>query len=149
MKDQSEQHIELTVELAYELGKVPNDCDNMLVINDGKHHHCFHKLGNPDDRHTITWTLTGNARSGEFCELDERDHPGFVWLVRTPDKRIFHRLERPLKNKLTIHNHHIDESSEGVWHYQLFARFGDKVYGVPLSFVCGESNSPHPSIKNN
>lgn len=147
MKDHSEQHVELSVELEHDPIK-SEDC-NALVINKGKHHLRFHKLANPDDRHTITWTLTGNASDGEFCELHEKDHPGFAWLVRTPDKRIFHRLERVLKNKLTIHNHHLDESSEGVWHYQLFARIGDKVYGVPLTFTAGGANSPNPSIKNN
>ena len=88
MKDHSEQHVELSVELAYDPTK-REEC-NALVINKGKHHVSFHKLGNPDDRHTITWTLMGNASDGEFCELDEKDHPGFAWLVRTPDQRIFH-----------------------------------------------------------
>jgi hypothetical protein len=144
MSDRNDQHIELGVELLHALDSE----DNMLVINKGKHHQAFEKVQGHDNPHTITWTLTGNASSGEFCALDELDNPGFVWLIRTPSERIFHKLQRVGKNKLTIHNHHRDKGSEGVWHHQLFARFGEKIYGVPLTFTAGSGNDANPSIKN-
>jgi hypothetical protein len=144
MSNSNEQHIELGVELAHAL----DGGDNILVINQGKHHQAFEKLQDTHHNHTITWTLSGNASSGEFCGLAEADNPGFVWLVRTPSEKIFHKLQLLGKNKLTIHNHHYDKSSEGVWHYQLFARFGDKIYGVPLTFSAGSAGDANPSIKN-
>jgi hypothetical protein len=147
MSNSNEVHIELSVELAHDLRD--GEDDNRLVINKGNHHQTFEKLTNPGHPHTITWTLTGNASSGEFCALNEADNPGFIWLVRTPNDRIFHKLRLLGKNKLTMHNHHQDKKSEGIWHYQLFARVGGKVYGVPLTFCCGIGmTDPNPSIKN-
>jgi hypothetical protein len=146
MNNSGEKHIELSVELAQDFRDGGED--NLLVINKGNHHLFFDKLKDANHAHTITWTLTGNASGGEFCALDEADNPGFLWLVRTPREKIFHKLHLAGKNKLTMHNHHYDKSSEGIWHYQLFAKFGDKVYGVPLTFCCGGMNSPNPSIKN-
>jgi hypothetical protein len=144
MKNNGENHIELDVELEHDLR---ND-DNLLVVNKGRHHHTFEKLPDSGHTHTITWTLSGNAGSGEFCDLDDPENPGFLWLVKTPAESIFDKPRLLAKNKLTIRNHHHDKSSEGIWHYQLFARFGDKVYGVPLTFACGKSSNPNPSIKN-
>lgn len=146
MSNPHENHIELSVELAHDLRD--GDDPNLLVINKGNHHHTFEKLKDHNQLHLITWTLTGNASGGEFCALDEADNPGFLWLVRTPNEKIFHKAKRLGKNKLTIHNHHYDKSSEGIWHYQLFARFGGRVYGVPLTFCCGGMTDPNPSIKN-
>ncbi|WP_266180454.1 hypothetical protein [Dyella humicola] len=147
MENHSEQHVVLSVELRYDLSEC--DDDNMLVIDNGDHHRSFRRLENPDHMHTITWRLTGNAIDGEFCALDDDEHPGFVWLIRKPDARVFHHLQLKGGKTLEIHNHHIDKSSEGTWYYQLFARFGDRVYGVPLTCVAGGANSPNPSIKNN
>jgi hypothetical protein len=144
MKNNGENHIELNVELEQDPGKYAN----LLVVNNGKHHHTFEKLQDPEHTHTITWTLTGNASSGEFCALDDPESPGFMWLVRTPGESIFDKPKLLAKNKLSIRNHHHDQSSEGTWHYQLFARFGDQIYGVPLTFACGKSSNPNPSIKN-
>jgi len=147
MNNGTEKNIELSVELDHDLRD--GDDDNLLVVNKGRHHHSFEKLQDPGQAHTITWTLSGNASSGQFSALDDALSPGFVWLVRTPDKKIFDKPELLAKNKLTIRDHHHDKSSEGIWHYQLFARFGDKVYGVPLTFACGAAAStPNPSIKN-
>jgi hypothetical protein len=146
MSHTDEKHIELSVVLAHDLD-VGED-DNMLVINEGNHHQVFEKLKDTHHMHTITWTLTGNAINGEFCGLDEGENPGFLWLVRKPKEKIFHKLHLVGKNKLTIHNHHNDKSTEGIWHYQLFAKFCGKVYGVPLTFCCGGKSSPNPSIKN-
>ena len=142
----NEQNIELQVRLEHD----PRDGDdyNLLVINEGKHHHTFDKLQHPDHVHTISWTLAGNARGGEFCALDETANPGFMWLVRTPDGGSFNQLKRVAANKLSITNHHHGKASEGRWYYQLFARFGDQVYGVPLTFAAGMANNPNPSIKN-
>lgn len=147
MKNSNPSKTEIDVEL-YRDPK-PGREENLLVVNQGKHHHAFDKAASDDQPHTITWTLTGNASGGEFCAEDDPDSPGFSWLVRTPSDKVFRNLRYEGRNKISIDNYHSDKSSEGVWHYQLFARFGDKVYGVPLTFVCGESNSPHPSIKNN
>jgi hypothetical protein len=146
MSNSGEKHIELNVELAHDFRDGGED--NLLVVNSGNHHQIFEKIKDTNHAHTITWTLTGNASGGEFCALDEADNPGFLWLVRTPSEKIFHKLHLIGKTKLTIHNHHYDKSSEGLWQYQLFARFGGKVYGVPLTFCCGGMNSPNPSIKN-
>lgn len=145
MKDDNEQHIELDVQLARDLH---DGDDNLLVINQGRHHHAFDWLQDTQRAHTITWKLTGNAKDGEFCALDETANPGFLWLVRAPGEGIFRKLQRVEKNKLAIHNHHHGKASEGIWHYQLFARFGDRIFGVPLTFTSGPSNSPNPSIKN-
>jgi hypothetical protein len=39
--------------------------------------------------------------------------------------------------------------AQDTWHYQLFARFGDKVFGVPLRCGCGIlAADPNPIIKN-
>jgi hypothetical protein len=148
MSNKGEKHIEISVELAYD--HRDGEDDNLLIINNGNHHHTFGKIEDTHHAHTITWTLTGNASSGEFCALDDADNPGFLWLVRTPSEHVFHKLQLLGRNKLTIHNHHHDKSSEGIWHYQLFARFGNKVFGVPLTFCCGSTamSSPNPSIKN-
>lgn len=148
MGNNGEKHIELSVELAHDLRD--GEDDNLLVINHGDHHQIFEKIEDAQQAHTITWTLTGNASSGEFCALDEPDNPGFLWLVRTPSERVFPTPQLLEKNKLIIHNHHHDKTSEGVWHYQLFVRFGGKVCGVPLTFCCGGTGmtSPNPSIKN-
>ncbi len=146
MKSSDPQHIDISVELDHD--PRGGDDDNLLVINKGKHHHAFEKLSDAGQPHTITWTLSGNASGGEFCSLDDAANPGFSWLVRTPDESIFRNLRAEGKKKLIIHNHHHHKGSEGVWHYQLFARFGDKVYGVPLTFSAGPSNNPNPSIKN-
>jgi hypothetical protein len=146
MKNNGEQNIELNVELAHDLRG--GDDYNVLVINKGSHHQAFEKV-DESTHHTITWTLTGNASTGEFCALDDAPNPGFVWLFRKPSEKIFHKLALKGKNKVTIHNHHHNKNSEGTWHYQLFERFGDKVYGVPLTFSAGGGNNPNPSIKNN
>jgi hypothetical protein len=146
MSNQNEQHIELSVELVKDLAEGGDD--NRLVINKGNHHQTFEKLTNTTHPHTITWTLTGNASSGEFCALNDVNNPGFVWLVRTPNDKIFHKARIEGKKKLSMHNHHRDKSSEGIWYYQLFVRFGDKVFGVPLTFCCGGMTDPNPSIKN-
>lgn len=146
MSDHNEQSIELDVELEHDLRD--GDDYNVLVVNKGKHHTTFEKLQQPGHMHKITWVLTGNASSGEFCALNDAENPGFVWLIRTPSEKIFHKLAPQGKNKLSIHNHHSNKTSEGLWHYQLFARFGDKVYGVPLTFAAGSGSSPNPSIKN-
>lgn len=142
----NEKNIELQVHLEHDLRD--GDDYNMLVVNDGKHHHAFDKLQDPTSVHTISWTLAGNAHSGEFCALDDAANPGFMWLVRTPEKNIFKQLKRVAANKLSIANQHRNKASEGQWYYQLFARFGDKVYGVPLTFAAGGANNPNPSIKN-
>ncbi|RDS80065.1 hypothetical protein [Dyella psychrodurans] len=146
MNNNTAQHIEMSVELYRD----PRDDggDNLLIINRGKHSLSFEKLSGTDEPHSITWTLTGNASDGEFCALDEADNPGFLWLVRIPNEKIFQNLQSTGRNKLTIRNVHRDKSSEGLWHYQLFARFGDKVYGVPLNFGCGAAAEANPSIKN-
>ena len=147
MNQQNEQHVEVSVELKDDLSK-GNDY-NVLIVDGGNHHHSFEKLNNPNHPHTITWVLKGNASGGEFCALDDKENPGFAWLVKKPDEKVFHKLQRVGKNKLTVHNHHVDKTSEGTWYYQLFARFGDKVFGVPLTFAAGPANNPNPSIKNN
>jgi hypothetical protein len=146
MSNSGEQHIELSVELMHDFRD--GEDDNLLVINKGNHHQVFEKLNDHNHVHTVTWELKGNAAGGEFCALNEKDNPGFLWLVRTPNEKIFHKLKLEGKKKLFMHNHHYDKTSEGIWHYQLFARFGNKVYGVPLTFCCGGMNSPNPSIKN-
>ena len=146
MKHSDSKNIEIEVEL-YRDPK-PGREENLLVVNAGKHHHAFDKMPNDHQPHTITWKLTGNASHGEFCGPDDADSPGFSWLVRKPSEKVFRNLRYEGKNKISIENYHFDKNSEGTWHYQLFARFGNKIYGVPLTFVCGDSNSPHPSIKN-
>lgn len=146
MSDPKEHDTQLSVELEHDLAG--GDDYNVLVVNQGNHHTIFEKLQQAGHMHTITWVLTGNASSGEFCALNDAQNPGFVWLVRTPNEKIFHKLHPLAKNKLTMHNHHENKTSEGQWHYQLFARFGDKVYGVPLTFAAGAGSSPNPSIKN-
>jgi hypothetical protein len=145
MSNNGAQHIEMDVELYRDLRE--GEDDNILVINKGRHNLSFEKLSS-DQPHTITWTLTGNASGGEFCALNEAHNPGFLWLVRVPHEKIFQNLKAVEKNKLTIHNFHRDKHSEGVWHYQLFARFGNKIYGVPLTFSCGSMSNANPSIKN-
>jgi len=138
------------VDMSVELYRTLNDGwdDNLLIINRGKHHHVFEKISSDDEPHTLAWTLTGNASGGEFCALDDPDNPGFAWLLRHPGEKIFRQL-RHLGKTITMQNHHHDKSSEGIWHYQLFARFGDRIYGVPLTFACGVAmKSPNPSIKN-
>ena len=142
----NEQNIELQVRLEHDLRD--GDDYNMLVINEGAHHHKFARLEDPTRVHTISWTLAGNARTGEFCALDDTANPGFVWLVRTPSGNTFRNLLRVGANKLTIANRHCNEESKGRWYYQLFARFGNRVYGVPLTFASGIPSNPNPSIKN-
>ncbi|HUA81753.1 MAG TPA: hypothetical protein VL997_15350 [Dyella sp.] len=144
MKYDSPQNIEMSVELY----RNPSDGweQNLLIINGGNHHHAFGKISGNDEPHIITWTLAGNAGDGEFCALDDANNPGFTWLVRPPSEKIFRQIHH-LGKTITMQNHHHDTHSEGVWHYQLFARFGEKIYGVPLTFTCGMSN-PNPTIKN-
>jgi len=145
MKHGNPKHVEIHVKLLHDLSS--EKAYNMLVVDDGKHHHSFEKVAMDGEPHTITWVLTGNASGGEFCALDNSDYPGFTWLIHTPDKKVFRHL-RHEGNKISMHNHHHGKDSEGMWHYQLFARFGDKLYGVPLTFSCGHSDNPNPSIKN-
>jgi hypothetical protein len=147
MSQQNEQNLMLNVELEHNLRE--GDEYNLLVINKGHHHHAFDKLLDDKHWHKITWRLTGNASAGVFCALDDANYPGFVWLVKTPSESVFRKLHRGPDNEISIQNHHLDKSSEGTWHYQLFARFGDKVYGVPLTIAAGGANNPNPSIKNN
>jgi hypothetical protein len=147
MSQHNDQNLMLNVELEHNLRD--GDDYNMLVINKGDHHHAFDKLLDDKHWHRITWTLTGNASGGVFCALDDATYPGFVWLVKTPSESVFQKLHRGPDNQISIQNRHLDKSSEGTWHYQLFARFGDKVYGVPLTFAAGPANNPNPSIKNN
>lgn len=145
--ENQQQDLQLNVELEHDLRD--GDDYNVLVIKDPNHHHlAFNKLGT-DQRHRITWTLTGNASGGEFCRLDDPLNPGFVWLVTKPNDTIFRKLDRGRPDLIQVDNHHNDKSSEGRWHYQLFARFGDRVYGVPLTFTSGAASNPNPSIKNN
>lgn len=145
MKHGKPTHIDMSVELY----RNPGDGwdDNLLIVNRGNHHQVFEKI--PDgEPHTISWTLTGNAGEGEFCALDDAAHPGFTWLLRQPDEKVFRQLRHHGKT-ITMQNHHHDKSSEGIWHYQLFARFGDRIFGIPLTFSCGQSmTSPNPTIKN-
>lgn len=140
------KNIELKVELDHDLRD--DEDENMLVIERGKHHHLFEKLDNEHGPHTISWTLSGNAASGEFCSLHDPDNPGFSWLFRVPGEKVFQNLHREGKKQVVVENHHRGKDTEGHWHYQLFARFGDKVYGVPITFTCGPSMNSNPSIKN-
>lgn len=143
MKHGNPKNIDMSVELYRDPA---GGEDNLLVVNRGDHNQVFEKIPSDSEPHTITWTLTGNASHGEFCALDDTDNPGFTWLVRRPDEKVFRQL-RHHGNTITMQNHHHDKSSEGTWHYQLFARFGDKIFGVPLTFSCGMAN-PNPTIKN-
>ena len=144
MKHGDPKNIEMSVELYRDPGGGWED--NLLVISQGNHHQAFEKIPSSGEPHTITWTLTGHASGGEFCSLDDAKSPGFTWLIRRPVEKIFRQIRHHGKS-ITMQNHHHDKDSEGVWHYQLFARFGDKIYGVPLTFSCGLSN-PNPTIKN-
>ncbi|RDS83531.1 hypothetical protein DWU98_04090 [Dyella monticola] len=146
MKHGNSKNIDMNVELYRD----PTDGweANLLVVNRGKHHQEFEKITAGDEPYTITWTLTGNASSGEFCALDDAQNPGFAWLVRHPGEKVFRQLRHHGK-AISMQNHHHDRSSEGIWHYQLFATFGNKVYGIPLTFSCGTGmESPNPTIKN-
>ena len=142
----NEKNLTLQVRLVHD----PHDGDdyNMLVINEGDHHHAFDRLQDPTRVHTISWVLAGNAHSGEFCALDDADNPGFTWLVRTPGSSVFQNLRLTEPGRMTISNRHRSADSKGHWYYQLFARFGTRVYGVPLTFANGIGNNPNPSIKN-
>ncbi|TBR39394.1 MULTISPECIES: hypothetical protein [Dyella] len=150
MQSREAKQIVIDVELHHDY-KHPDakghDDLNMLVINQGKHHHSFAKCGTNDGPHTITWRLTGNASEGEFCGLDEKDNPGFCWLIRQPNGKVFQKL-RVNDKTISIENHHHHQDTEGHWHYQLFARVNGQVYGVPLTFACGFAMSTNPSIKN-
>lgn len=146
MKHTKPQHIDMHVELYRDPGDGWES--NLLVINGGHHHSLFEKISTDSEPHTISWTLSGNASGGEFCALDDPQNPGFAWLVRHPAEKVFRHLHH-LGKTIRMQNHHRDKGSEGIWHYQLFARFGDKVYGVPLTFSCGAAMaSPNPTIKN-
>jgi hypothetical protein len=134
----------------------PGDSDNMLVINGGDHSIEFDRITPIDERthhanrpfHTITLKLSGNARSGEFCSLVDPEYPGFSWLMRVP---LLIVLVQHGKDTFVLQNHHYhsgDPRTKGRWFYQLAARFGDQVYGVPLTFAAGPSNNKNPSIKN-
>ncbi|WP_109126468.1 hypothetical protein [Dyella sp. C11] len=146
MKLSNPSNVEINVELYYDLDR--DEEYNHLVIRGKKRHHAFDKTASEGGPHTITWTLTGNAAGGRFCALDDLDNPGFTWLIRKPTGRIFRDLRAEGKHRISIHNHHHDKHSEGMWHYQLFAKFGNKVFGVPLTFGCGHSSNPNPTIKN-
>ena len=115
-----------------------------LVINDGKHMHEFKE--HPEGQ-GICWTLTGNASHGEFCALDEAS-PGFQWSGSPPREGIFRSFESPARHKLRVMNHHTGKDSRGRWPYQLFARFGDKVYQTPYVSAAGASDTTSPTIKN-
>lgn len=150
MKSHHAKQVVINVELHHDFKE--NDAKgkedpNMLVIDHGKHHHSFDKNGADDGPHTITWQLSGNASDGEFCGLNEKDNPGFCWLIRQPSGKVFQHL-RVDGNRISIENHHHHHDSEGQWHYQLFARVHGHVYGVPLTFACGLAMSTNPSIKN-
>jgi len=145
MKHGNPKNIEIGVELHHDLGKSKRH--NLLIVNGGEHHHDFEKVDAEGEPHTITWVLTGNASGGEFCALDNSESPGFAWLIRQPHDKVFRHLRHD-GDRISMHNHHHGKHSEGLWHYQLFARFGDRIYGVPLTFTCGHSDNPNPSIKN-
>lgn len=126
------------------------DDDNMLVINGGDHCIEFDEVSPAPDRsgriwHTITLQLSGNAASGEFCSMGHPMNPGLTWLVRAPHNIM---VIQQVRNALVLHNHHLGRETRGRWYYQLFARFEDKVYGVPLTFAAGAGNTNNPSIKN-
>ncbi|RDI97484.1 hypothetical protein DVT68_17235 [Dyella solisilvae] len=146
MSQNNAQNININVELANPFREGE---DNYLVIEQGHLHHQFEKITGTNHPHTITWTLTGNASGGEFCALNDPEHPGLKWLDGVPSEKIFHKLEPRGTKQLTVHNHHYDKSSEGEWHYRLFARFGNKVYSVPVTAGAGPSMNTNPSIKNN
>lgn len=146
----NDQHIDLPVTLDHD--QRGGDDNNALVINGGNHHVVLEKLQDPTRVHSITWTLVGNARDGQFCSLDDpadRDNPGFTWLARKPGGDVFRNLLRlEKKNQLTIMIRHFRPDTEGVWYYQLFARFGNRIFGVPLTFAAGAASNPNPSIRN-
>jgi hypothetical protein len=131
--------LELDVTLNKDL---PGHC--YLVVNGGDHVHTFDKHPEP---HSISWTLSGNASEGEFCEVDSAQ-PGFQWGARQPRDGIFKNLSRPLTRKLTMHNHHVDNTSAGTWQYKLFARFGDQIYQTMWTSANGADTSSNPTIKN-
>ncbi|MEO5829153.1 MAG: hypothetical protein ABIQ36_01135 [Rhodanobacter sp.] len=115
-----------------------------LVVNDGDHVHSFDKHPDP---HSIRWTLSGNASDGEFCAL-EGAAPGFQWGTQAPREGIFRQLSRPSARTLSMHNHHVDRTSEGHWPYQLRARFGDQIYQTMWTSANGADTSSNPTIKN-
>ncbi len=144
MNASGNSHLQLNVTLLRDPGD--GDRPNLLVVNNGDHHHRFDKREN--GHHTVTWTLTGNASDGEFCALDHEASPGFLWILRTPPENVFQRLARVGGNTLTLENHHSGKHSEGEWCYQLFARFGNRIHGIPWTTACGAANRLNPSIKN-
>lgn len=131
--------LELSVTLNTDL---PGHC--YLVVNNGDHVHEFDE--HPEDQ-GISWTLTGNASHGEFCALDGPS-PGFQWSFNKPRDGIFRSLSAPTHNKLSMLNHHTGKDTRGRWQYQLFARFGDRVYQTPQVATNGPSDTSSPTIKN-
>lgn len=146
MHTASEVTLPVTLEHDFKRG----DDNNMLVINGGNHCIEFDEIvpgadGSGIVWHTITLQLAGNASSGEFCPVGHPVYPGFTWLVRNPHNIM---LLQPVRTKLVLHNHHHGRETRGRWYYQIFARFEDKIYGVPLTFAAGAGNTNNPSIKN-
>ncbi|HET7562756.1 MAG TPA: hypothetical protein VFJ87_10315 [Rhodanobacteraceae bacterium] len=125
------------------------DPDNMLVINGGEHSTEFDQIDlehNPTQLfHTITLELSGNASAGEFCQLGDPVYPGFAWLLRKPG---FIPVVPQGKTAFLLYNMHQRRDTRGRWFYQLCARFGEMVYGVPLTFAAGPATNKNPSIKN-
>lgn len=115
-----------------------------LVVNGGKHVHEFNE--HPEGQ-GICWTLTGNASHGEFCEPDS-DTPCLQWPHRKPPEGIFRSHAKPAPNKFRMLNHHTGTNTRGQWHYQLFARFGDRIYQTPWTSTNGASDTSNPTIKN-
>lgn len=137
----------LDVPVTLEQNPDASEADNALVINGGDHLFTFDALGKEHHGgHAIRLTLQGNADAGRFCALSDPDNPGITWLLRTP-KCITATLSEDAKS-LMLSNRHYGPADRGRWYYQLFARFGDRLYGVPLTFAAGPARSQNPSIKN-
>ncbi|HET9033474.1 MAG TPA: hypothetical protein VFN25_11275 [Dokdonella sp.] len=97
--------------------------------------------------HTITWRLSGNAKTGFFVPLSDPE-PGFSWFRTKPSEGIFSDMAiRGNGKKLTVNDTNDNASSKGEWTYVMRVNVGGTVYStIAVATIATNTN---PTIRNN
>jgi hypothetical protein len=92
--------------------------------------------------HTITWTLSGNASTGEFVSLTNPE-PGFAWVGTAPPSGIFSGPTLNANgNVITITDLNNAASTRGTWVYILRATIGGVQYQTIDTTPKGTTTNP-------
>lgn len=86
-----------------------------------------------NSKQPISWKLDGDLKRGEFVEQSDC-RPGFEWLSWPPPAvTIFDKPIRANKDRVDIHDTHLDAGSDGRWYYKLRVHLDGQTYETAMT----------------